>query len=137
MGLAIISALVVYGTVNLTEMAQFQGQLLFGFIPMWGVVLQPLGAIIFIVAAFAETNRTPFDLAEGESELVAGFHVEYSSMKFGMFFMGEYVAMFTSSAMIVTLYFGGYQIPWFATETLVNHARPVAFLLMLLLPVFA
>jgi len=137
MGLAIISMLVVYGTVNLTEMAQFQGQLLFGFIPMWGIVLQPLGAIIFIVSAFAETNRTPFDLAEGESELVAGFHVEYSSMKFGMFFMGEYVAMFTSSALIVTLYFGGFQIPWFSTESLVNYARPITVLLMLLLPVFA
>jgi len=137
MGLAIISALVVYGTVNLTEIAQFQGQLLFGFIPMWGVVLQPLGAIIFIIAAFAETNRTPFDLAEGESELVAGFHVEYSSMKFGMFFMGEYVAMFTSSALIVTLYFGGFQIPWFSTETLVNLARPVTVILMLLMPVLA
>lgn len=137
MGLAVISALIVYGTVNLTEMAQFQGQLLFGFIPMWGVVLQPLGAIIFIVAAFAEANRTPFDLAEGESELVAGFHVEYSSMKFGMFFMGEYVAMFTSSALIVTLYFGGFQIPWFSTETLVEYARPVTCLLMIALPVFA
>ena len=137
MGLAIISALVVYGTVNLTEMAQFQGQLLFGFIPMWGVILQPLGAIIFIVAAFAEANRTPFDLAEGESELVAGFHIEYSSMKFGMFFMGEYVAMFTSSAVIVTLFFGGYQIPWLNTETLVNNTRMVTFLLMALLPVFA
>ena len=137
MGLAIISALVVYGTVSLNEMAQFQGQLLFGFIPMWGIILQPLGAIIFIVAAFAEANRTPFDLAEGESELVAGFHVEYSSMKFGMFFMGEYVAMFTSSAIIVTLYFGGYQIPWFPTETLVNHGGIVSFLLMLLLPALA
>jgi NADH-quinone oxidoreductase subunit H len=137
MGLAIISALVVYGTVNLTEIAQFQGQLLFGFIPMWGVVLQPLGAIIFIVAAFAEANRTPFDLAEGESELVAGFHVEYSSMKFGMFFMGEYVAMFTSSAIIVTLYFGGFQIPWLTTATLVNHAGIVSFLLMLAVPAFA
>jgi len=137
MGLAIISALVVYGTVSLTEIAQFQGQLLFGFIPMWGVVLQPLGAIIFIVAAFAEANRTPFDLAEGESELVAGFHVEYSSMKFGMFFMGEYVAMFTSSAIIVTLYFGGFQIPWLSTETLVNHAGIISFLLMLVVPAFA
>jgi NADH-quinone oxidoreductase subunit H len=137
MGLAIVSALIVYGTVSLTEIAQFQGQLLFGFIPMWGIVLQPLGAIIFIVAAFAEANRTPFDLAEGESELVAGFHVEYSSMKFGMFFMGEYVAMFTSSAIIVTLYFGGYQIPWLNTETLVEYARPITLLIMVLLPVFA
>ena len=64
--LAIISLLVVYGTVNLNEMAQFQGKLLFGFIPMWGAILQPLGMVIFIIAAFAETNRNPFDLAEGE-----------------------------------------------------------------------
>ncbi len=137
MGLALVSLLAVYGTVNMTEMVQFQGRLLFGFIPMWGVVLQPLGVIIFIVAAFAETNRTPFDLAEGESEIVAGYHVEYSAMKFALFFMGEYVAMFVSSALIVTLYFGGYQIPWFATETLVANARPVAIFLMVVLPVLA
>lgn len=135
MGLAIVALLTVYSTVNLSEMAQFQGQLLFGFIPMWGVVLQPIGVVIFIVAAFAETNRTPFDLAEGESEIVAGFHVEYSSMKFALFFMGEYVAMFVSSALIITLYFGSYQIPWFSTETLVNNAKPVVVLLMLAMPV--
>ena len=135
MGLALVSLLVVYGTVNLSEMAQFQGQLLFGFIPMWGVILQPLGVIIFIIAAFAETNRTPFDLAEGESELVAGFHVEYSAMKFAVFFMGEYVAMFTSSAIIITLFFGGYQIPWLNTATLVTYAKPVALVLMIALPV--
>jgi len=135
MGLAVVSLLVVYGTVNLSEMAQFQGQLLFGFIPMWGVFLQPLGVIIFIIAAFAEANRTPFDLAEGESEIVAGFHVEYSAMKFAVFFMGEYVAMFTSSAIIVTLFFGGYQIPWLPTATLVAYAKPVALAVMLLLPV--
>jgi NADH-quinone oxidoreductase subunit H len=135
MGLALISLLIVYGTVNLNEIAQFQGKLLFGFIPMWGALLQPLSMVIFIVAAFAETNRTPFDLAEGESELVAGFHVEYSAMKFAIFFMGEYVAMFASSSIIVTLFFGGYQIPFLATATLVNHAKPVAFLLMVALPV--
>ncbi|BDD89347.1 complex I subunit 1/NuoH family protein [Desulfofustis limnaeus] len=135
MGLALVSLLAVYGTVNLSEMAQFQGRLLFGFIPMWGVVLQPLGVVIFIVAAFAETNRTPFDLAEGESEIVAGYHVEYSSMKFALFFMGEYVAMFVSSALIVTLYFGSYQIPWFNTETLLAQAGPVAVALLIGVPV--
>lgn len=135
MGLALVSLLVVYGSVNLSEIARFQGNLLFGLIPMWGVFLQPLGAIIFIVAAFAEANRTPFDLAEGESEIVAGFHVEYSAMKFAIFFMGEYVAMFTSSAIIVTLFFGGYQVPWLRTETLIAHAKPFAVLIMALLPV--
>lgn len=137
MGLALVSLLCVYGTVDLSAMAQFQGQLIFGFIPAWGFVLQPLGVIIFIVAAFAETNRTPFDLAEGESEIVAGYHVEYSSMKFALFFMGEYVAMFVSSALIVTLYFGSYQIPWLTTETLVTYAKPVVILLMIGLPVIA
>ncbi len=135
MGLAIVSLLIVYGTVNLNEIAQFQGKLLFGFIPMWGAILQPLAMVIFIVSAFAETNRTPFDLAEGESELVAGFHVEYSAMKFAIFFMGEYVALFASSAMIITLFFGGYQIPFFATATLISQAKPVAFLLMVIIPV--
>ncbi len=135
MGLAIIGVLIVYGTVNLNEIAQFQGKLLFGFIPMWGALLQPLGMVIFIIAAFAECNRNPFDLAEGESEIVAGFHVEYSAMKFAVFFMGEYVAMFASSAIIVTLFFGGYQVPFLATETLINYAKPVAFLLMIGLPV--
>jgi NADH-quinone oxidoreductase subunit H len=135
MGLAIVSLLIVYGSVNLSDIARFQGQLLFGFIPMWGALLQPLGMVIFIVAAFAECNRTPFDLAEGESELVAGFHVEYSAMKFAVFFMGEYVAMFASSAIIVTLFFGGYQIPFLSTAALISYAKPVAFILMVALPV--
>ncbi len=134
MGLALVSLLTVYGTINLNEMAHFQGHLLFGFIPMWGVVLQPLGALIFIVAAFAETNRTPFDLAEGESELVAGFHVEYSSMKFALFFMGEYVAMFVSSALIISLFFGGYQIPWLRTDTLLANANKVVIGLIIFIP---
>ncbi|MFT5728721.1 MAG: NADH-quinone oxidoreductase subunit H [Desulforhopalus sp.] len=135
MGLSLVSLLIVYGTVNLSEMAQYQGQLLFGFIPMWGAVLQPLGLVIFVIAAFAECNRTPFDLAEGESEIVAGFHVEYSAMKFAVFFMGEYVAMFASSAIIITLFFGGYQIPFLNTAALISVAKPVAFLMMIGLPV--
>lgn len=135
MGLAIIGVLIVYGTVSLTEIAQLQGKLLFGFIPMWGIVVQPLGAIIFIVAAFAEANRTPFCVVEGESEIVGSFHTEYSAMKFAVFFMGEYVAMFVSSAIIVTLFFGGFQIPWFSTETIINHARFITLILIIALPI--
>lgn len=134
LSLALISILLVYGSVNLTEIAAFQGGLIFGFIPAWGVILQPLSAILFIVTAFAETNRAPFDMAEGESEIV-GFHVEYSAMKFGLFFVGEYIAMCASSALIVTLFFGGYQIPWLDTQALRDNITPVLFALIILLPI--
>lgn len=134
MGLALVSILIVYGTIHLNEMVQFQSGLIFGFIPAWGVVLQPLAAIIFIVTAFAETNRAPFDMAEGESEIV-GFHTEYSAMRFGLFFVGEYVAMCASSAFIVTLFFGGYNIPWLSTEVLKNNL-PTLFVFLALILAF-
>jgi NADH-quinone oxidoreductase subunit H len=130
MGLALIGAVLVYGTLHLNEIVQSQGQLLFGFIPKWGILVQPVAAIIFIVCAFAETNRNPFDLAEGESELVAGFHTEYSAMKFGLFFLGEYMAIIGSSALIATLFFGGWQLPWVTTQMMVDN---VAFVLPLVL----
>lgn len=123
MGLSLIGALMIYGTLHLNGMVQSQGDLIFGFIPKWGVVVQPVAAIIFIVCAFAETNRNPFDLAEGESELVAGFHTEYSAMKFGLFFLGEYMALIGSSAIIATLFFGGWQIPWVTTAMLVRNVH--------------
>lgn len=121
MGLSLISMLVTYGTIHLSDMVAWQGNLIFGFIPAWGVIVQPLAAIIFIVTAFAEANRTPFDIAEGESEIVAGYHTEYSAMRFGLFQVGEYAAMSASSAIIVTLFFGGYQIPWLDTATLQSN----------------
>jgi NADH-quinone oxidoreductase subunit H len=109
MGLALLSMLVVYGTFNPHEMVAFQsnGGLL-GFLPHWGVFLNPFGALVFWIAIFAETNRLPFDLAEGESEIVAGYHLEYGGMKFAAFFMAEYVAMIMASGLITTLFFGGY-----------------------------
>jgi len=123
LGLALVGIFMVYQSAQLNDIVRGQGELLFGFLPRWGVVVQPLGAILFIVAAFAETNRNPFDLPEGESEIVAGYHVEYSGMRFALFYMGEYAAIVLSSAMITTLFFGGWQIPYFPTETIVAQAN--------------
>jgi NADH-quinone oxidoreductase subunit H len=108
MGLALLSMLIIYGTFNLTEMVNFQGQTMLGFIPMWGAILNPFAALVFWISTFAETNRLPFDLPEGEAELVAGYHLEYGAMKFATFFMGEYVAMIMASALLSTVFFGGY-----------------------------
>ena len=137
MTLALISLLITYGSINLVDIVNFQGKLLFGFIPAWGVVMQPLAAIIFIVTAFAEANRTPFDIAEGESEIVGGYHTEYSAMKFGLFFVGEYVAMSASSALIVTLFFGGYNLPWLGTATLKEHFGVIMWVIVVALPILS
>ncbi len=137
MTLALISVLITYGSVHLVDMVNFQGKLIFGFLPAWGILIQPLAAVIFIVTAFAEANRTPFDIAEGESEIVGGFHTEYSAMKFGLFFVGEYVAMSASSALIVTLFFGGYQIPWLNTISLKEHISAVMISIIVILPVLS
>ncbi len=138
MALAIISMLLSYGSIHLTHMVQAQAGVIFGFIPAWGIFIQPLAAIIFIVCAFAETNRAPFDIAEGESEIVAGYHTEYSAMRFGLFQVGEYAAMSASSAIIVTLFFGGFQIPWLDTQDLQNNITYIiyAILAILLISVF-
>ena len=119
LGLSVIGALMIYGTVSLPEIVRWQG------LHTWGIFLQPLGALIFIVCAFAETNRTPFDLAESESELVAGYHTEYSAMKFGMFFLAEYAAMVVSSCLFVTLFLGGWQVPFLTTSELIAAAEPL------------
>lgn len=97
------------GSFRLTEVITSQQ----GSFLKWNVLLQLPGFIVFTVAAFAETNRVPFDLAEADAELVAGYHTEYSSFKFAAFFMAEYVAMTVASALIVTLYFGGWSLPFF------------------------
>lgn len=135
MGLSIISILISYGSIHLADMVNAQAGTYLGVIPMWGIFIQPLAAIIFIVCAFAETNRAPFDIAEGESEIVAGYHTEYSAMRFGLFQVGEYSAMSASSAIIVTLFFGGYHLPWLDTATIQNNMNIVIIALIVLLPI--
>ncbi|MBI2933777.1 MAG: NADH-quinone oxidoreductase subunit NuoH [Planctomycetes bacterium] len=105
MGLSLVGVVAMAGTFNLREIVEAQRKL-------WFVVPQFLGFVIFTIAGIAETRRLPFDLPEAEAELVAGFHTEYSGMKFGMFFVGEYAGMTLISAMIVTLFFGGWLGPW-------------------------
>ncbi|AZZ38218.1 NADH-quinone oxidoreductase subunit H [Bdellovibrio sp. qaytius] len=122
LGLSIVGVIMTYGTFNLSDMiAQQQGALTFTgfgstftahFLPNWGIFYQPLGALIFFAAAFAESNRLPFDLAEGEAELVAGFHTEYGGFKMLMFFIGEYGHMMIASGLFATFFLGGYNIPW-------------------------
>ena len=126
MGLSVIGVLMVYGTLELQEIARDQGTLMrdllptwlsflqpvIGWLPAWGVFLQPLAFLLFFTAAVAETKRIPFDLPEGESELVAGYHVEYSGGKFLMFFAGEFAEIVTAAGLMTTLFFGGWQVPY-------------------------
>ncbi|MEO8210684.1 MAG: NADH-quinone oxidoreductase subunit NuoH [bacterium] len=106
MGLAVIAIILMNGSLKLDIIVNNQA----GW--KWNLILQPVGFIIFLIASFAETNRTPFDLPEAEQELVGGYHTEYSSMKFALFFLAEYMNVIVSSAMIVTLYLGGWQFPY-------------------------
>jgi NADH-quinone oxidoreductase subunit H len=116
MGLSIIALLMLTGTLSLKEIvAQQHGW-------HWNVLTQPLGFLLFIVCAFAETNRTPFDLPECETELVGGYHTEYSSMKLGFYLFAEYINMFISSAVMVTLYWGGYNYP--GMDWVLAHTGP-------------
>jgi NADH-quinone oxidoreductase subunit H len=106
MGISLIALLMVTGTLSLKEMVVQQQA---GY---WNILYQPLGFFLFLICAFAECNRTPFDLPEAESELIGGYHTEYSSMKLGFYLFAEYINMFISSVIMATLFFGGYDIPF-------------------------
>lgn len=133
LGLSIVGILMIYGTFNLTEMIQAQAGPLFfqlgqsrleiPFLPNWGIFYQPLGALLFLVSAFAESNRLPFDLPESEGELVAGFHTEYGGFKMLLFFMGEYGHMMVSSGLFALFYLGGYQVPFLSDVTVLEFFR--------------
>ncbi|OGQ06296.1 MAG: hypothetical protein A3F82_03435 [Deltaproteobacteria bacterium RIFCSPLOWO2_12_FULL_44_12] len=122
LGLAVVGIFLMAGSLKLTDIVAYQGSNLFH----WNILLQPVAFFIFLTALFAETNRLPFDLPEGESELVAGFHVEYSSMKFALFFMAEYAHIIVGSCIITTLFFGGWHIPFVPVDLIRMNAELVA-----------
>jgi NADH-quinone oxidoreductase subunit H len=111
MTLAVVGVLMGAGSLRLDEIVLQQSGTWLGMLPRWNVVVQPLGALIFVVAVFAETNRLPFDLPEAEAELVAGYHTEYSSLSFAAFYMSEYIHMTVAAALATTLFFGGWTLP--------------------------
>jgi NADH-quinone oxidoreductase subunit H len=111
MGMSVIPVLLIVGNLNLSQIIGWQST------NGWLVFYSPLSFFIFLVASFAETNRLPFDLPEAETELVGGYHTEYSSMKFALFFLGEYSNMIASAGMMVTLFFGGWTLPFWG----LNH----------------
>jgi len=133
LGLSVVGVLILAGSLELNAIVQNQGAN-----PLsWNAIRQPLGCILFVVSAFAETNRLPFDLPEAEAELVAGYHVEYSSLKFALFFMAEYANMIVASALMATLFFGGWQVPFVSTEALRAHATPILYYSVLGIGVFS
>ncbi|HEY3294630.1 MAG TPA: complex I subunit 1 family protein [bacterium] len=111
LGLCLIGPVLVYGTLDPGKMVAEQNLLLWGWLPKWGIFVQPLAFLLFLPAAMAETKRAPFDLPEGESEII-GFATEYSGMRWGMFFLGEFAEIVVLAAVLATVFFGGYQIPF-------------------------
>ncbi len=130
MGLSVIGVVLIAGSLQLDKIVEAQ----YGW--KWNILLQPVGCVIFTIAAFAETNRLPFDLPEAEPELVGGYHTEYSGLKFGLFFLAEYANLITASAIITVLYLGGWQFPYLQDfglpELLVSIIGVVTFIVKVL-----
>jgi NADH-quinone oxidoreductase subunit H len=124
LGLAVLAIVTMFGSMDLAAITSAQAHYWFGFIPAWNVFTQPLTFVMFLICIHAEANRAPFDLAEAEQELVGGYHTEYSSMRFALFFLAEYAGMITTSAVCVCLFFGGWHIPWLDKIPAVAHLIP-------------
>ncbi len=120
LGLGIVGVVMLSGSLDLYQITEQQGGYWFGFIPKWNIFPQFIGFVVYLISAIAETNRVPFDLPEAETELVAGFHTEYSALKFALFFMAEYVNMFTVSVLATTLFLGGWNGPGVGTFPLLG-----------------
>jgi NADH-quinone oxidoreductase subunit H len=116
MGLTVLGLILIYGTVDLGAIVRQQSGTLLGFLPAWGLFLQPFAALLFLTAATAENKRIPFDLPEAESELIAGYFTEYSAMKMGLFMFAEFIEIAIIAALFTTLFLGGYNLP-FLTDT--------------------
>ncbi len=111
LGISIVGVIMVYGTMDLQELVRAQGRNAAGWIPLWGILTQPLAFFVFLTAALAQTKRAPFDLPEAESEII-GYFVEYSGMKFGMFFLTDFIETIMVACLATTLFFGGWQVPY-------------------------
>lgn len=136
MGLTLMGLILIYGTVDLSEIVRRQSGLLFGALPAWGLFLQPFAAILFLTAAMAENRRTPFDLPEAESEIIAGYFTEYSAMKMGIFMLAEFIEIAVISALFTTLFLGGCNLPYMGDQGFAfpgGHGLPLAHGLVVLL----
>jgi NADH-quinone oxidoreductase subunit H len=128
MGLTVLGLILIYGTVDLSVIAQQQSGVVLGFLPAWGLFLQPFAAVLFLTAAIAENKRIPFDLPEAESELIAGYFTEYSAMKMGLFMFAEFIEIAIIAALFSTLFLGGYNLPFMNDAGFVfpgNHVVPL------------
>ena len=114
-GASIMGVIMVYGSLNLQDIVRGQGRLLLGWLPAWGIVTQPLAFVLFLTAGIAATKRIPFDMPEGESEII-GYFVEYSGMKFGMFAMADFLETVVIAGMVTALFLGGWQVPWLLAD---------------------
>jgi NADH-quinone oxidoreductase subunit H len=126
LGMSILGMVLICGSLDLNTIINWQDR------HVWGIVAQPVGFLLFLISAFAETNRLPFDLPESEQELVGGFHTEYSAMKFGMFFLGEYLHVITVSYLVVVLFLGGWDIPFVLDQTQIGWFAGLAKALVML-----
>ena len=115
LGIGVVGLIMVYGTMDLSLLVERQGAMIGGWIPFWGIVAQPVAFIVFLTAALAETKRAPFDLPEAESEII-GYFVEYSGMKFGMFFLTDFLETIMVACLATTLFFGGWQVPFLMSD---------------------
>ncbi len=137
MGLALVAMVVTYGTVDLAAMVAWQQRSLAGPVPAWGIVVQPMAFLLFLTCAIAENKRVPFDLPECESELVSGYFTEYTSMKMGLFLLSEFIEIVVISALLVTLFLGGYGLPGLTATGFLGLALPPLAIAVLQVLVFS